>query len=213
MVDQLDKLSPEKRSVILQAGIDEFSQRAFTDASTDSITLAAGISKGLLFHYFGSKKAFYLYCLDVSLQRLVANSPVSAGTDFFDILFQIMNEKIRLCRDFPKETLMVNLAARDASAAIHAEKLALFTRYSAETTKVSQQLLSRAIATLPLKQPNDPKLLDALMLYISAINQKYLLQYRETPQLFFDHSLEIQSEMRTYINFMLEGIIRQEAAQ
>jgi len=213
MMDQLDKLPPEKRNIILQAGIEEFSQRAFTDANTDAITLAAGISKGLLFHYFGSKKAFYLYCLDVSLQRLVANTPISTGIDFYEILFQMMNEKIRLCRDYPKETLMVNLAARDASAAIHAEKLALFARYSAETTRVSQQLLSRAIATLPLKQPNNPKLLDALMLYISAVNQKYLLQYRETPQLFFDHSLEIQSEMQTYINFMLEGIVRQEADQ
>ena len=207
-MEHLDKLPQEKRTAILQAGIDEFSQRAFTDANTDTITQAAGISKGLLFHYFGSKKAFYLYCLEVALDRLVASKPVTDGTDFFDMLFRMMDEKIRLCRDFPKETLLVNLAARDASAAIHDEKLALFARYSAETAKVSHQLLSSAIVKLQLKTSNDPKIVEALMLYINAINQKYLLQYRETPQLFFDRAGEIQQEMKTYINYMLEGIVK-----
>lgn len=207
-MEHLDKLPLEKRDAILQAGIEEFSQRAYTDANTDTITQAAGISKGLLFHYFGSKKAFYLYCLEVALDRLVASKLVTDGADFFEMLFRMMDEKIRLCRDFPKETLLVNLAARDASAAVHVEKLALFAQYSAQNANVSQLLMRRAIAKLPLKEPDDPKVLDALMLYINAINQKYLLQYRETPQLFFDRADEIQREMKTYISYMLEGIVK-----
>lgn len=207
-MEHLSKLPPEKRDAVLQAGIAEFSQRMFADASTDTITQGAGISKGLLFHYFGSKKAFYLYCLQTALERLTAAQPAPEADDFFGILFFVMDQKIRLCRDFPNETLMVNLAARDASAAVSTEKQALFSRYLAETTQASQRVLSRAIATLPLKRPDDPRLLDALSLYVSAISQKYLLQYRETPEQFFANAQVIQREMKDYINFMLEGVVR-----
>ena len=104
----------DKLDAVLQAGLDEFSRRSFADANTETITQAAGISKGLLFHYFGSKKAFYLFCLQTALERLMAETPAPESDDFFEILFFVMDEKIRLCRDFPKETLFVNLAARDA---------------------------------------------------------------------------------------------------
>ena len=207
-MEHTSKLPPEKREAVLQAGIEEFSQRTYTDANTDTITQAAGISKGLLFHYFGSKKAFYLFCLQTALERLIAKTPDSEANDFFGILFFVMDEKIRLCCDFPKETLLVNLAARDASEAVKAEKMALFARFQAETSLASQRVLTRAIATLPLKNPDDQKLLDALSLYVGAISQKYLLQYRDVPEQFFANAQAIQREMKDYINFMLEGVVR-----
>lgn len=201
------KLPLEKRDAVLHAGIEEFSQHSYTDASTDAITQSAGISKGLLFHYFGSKKAFYLFCLQTALERLTSNTPAPDLNDFFGILFFVMDEKIRLCRDFPKETLLVNLAARDAAAAINEEKQALFAQYLAKTTMASQQVLARAMATLPLKDPADARLLDALSLYINSINQKFLLQYRETPEQFFANAPQIQQEMKDYLSYMLNGVL------
>jgi AcrR family transcriptional regulator len=212
-LEAFEKLSPNKQDLILQCGISEFSKKPYRDANTDEITKAAGISKGILFHYFGTKKAFYLYCLDVSLRRLVAKTPDSESGDFFDLLFFVMDEKMRLCRDHFPETLMVNLAARDDAAEISAEKQALFATYHAETTRASQAVLTRAIATLPLKQPEDPKLLDALFLYIQAINQKYLLTYLNTPEAFFQNSKQIQSEIRQYLSYLLDGIVRREESK
>ncbi len=209
-IEAFEKLPLEKRTAILQAGIAEFSRKSFSDASTDEITRQAGISKGLLFHYFGSKKAFYLACLRAALDRLIAKTPDSKQGGFFDILFFTMNEKIRLCRDFPEETLLVNLAARDASAEISAEKLALFSEYLAVTTKTSKEVLARAAATLPLKNPDDPRLLDALSLYVGTVSNKYLALYRETPLAFFDHAEQIQQEMKTYIDYLLYGVVNQE---
>lgn len=209
-IEAFEKLSPEKQNSILQAGIQEFSQKSFPDASTDTITQHAGISKGLLFHYFGSKKSFYLACLRCALDRLIAQTPEATQNDFYSVLFFTMDEKIRLCRDFPAETLFVNLAARDSSAEISAEKLSLFSNYLAVTTKASREVLARAIFTLPLSNPNDPTLLDALSLYVGAINQKYLLFYREKPFEFFEHAAQIQAEMKTYIDYLLYGVVKQE---
>ena len=209
-MDAFEKLPPEKQNALLQAGIAEFSRKSFSDASTDEITRQAGISKGLLFHYFGSKKAFYLACLRTALDRLIAKTPDLNQGGFFDILFFTMNEKIRLCRDFPEETLLVNLATRDVSAEISAEKIALFSKYLAVTTKASKEILARATTTLPLKNPDDPKLLDALSLYVGAVSNKYLVIYRETPLAFFDHAEQIQQEMKTYIDYLLYGVVNQE---
>lgn len=63
-IDSFEKISDEKKAVIIQSGIAEFSKKSYMDASTDEITINCGISKGLLFHYFGNKKNFYLYCLE-----------------------------------------------------------------------------------------------------------------------------------------------------
>lgn len=108
---------------------------------------------------------------------------------------------------------MVNMAARDDAAEISAEKRALFASYHSETTRASQEVLARAVATLTLKQPEDQKLLDALFLYIQAINQKFLLLYRDAPEEFFRNSKQIQSEIRQYLSYMLDGIVRWEEVE
>ena len=212
-LEAFEKLSQEKQESILRCGIQEFSTKPYRDANTDEITKEAEISKGILYHYFGTKKAFYLYCLDVSLKRLIANTPGAEADDFFDLLFFVMDEKMRLCRDHSSETLMVNMAARDDAAEISSEKRELFSRYLSQTTRASQEVLARAVATLPLKQPNDPKLLDALFLYIQAINQKFLLLYRDTPAEFFRNSKQIQADIRLYLSYMLDGVVRREEVE
>lgn len=206
-MESFSKCPPDKAAAIVKAGIQEFSQRTYTDANTDNITQTAGISKGLLFHYFRSKKEFYLFCLGVALDRLMANTPSPDSGDFFGILFSVMEEKFRLCRDFPDEMLFINLSARDSSAAINAEKQVIYARYLAKTTETSKQVLASAMASLPLRNPDDARLLDALSLYINAINQKFLLQYRETPLAYFEHEAQIQQEMKAYLSFMLNGVL------
>ncbi len=52
----------EKRQRIINAAIDEF-MKGYCKANTDIIVNNAGISKGLLFHYFGTKKKLTEYDL------------------------------------------------------------------------------------------------------------------------------------------------------
>lgn len=53
------KIPQEKRDCIINAALEEFAKNGFSKASTNAIVEKAGISKGLLFHYFGSKKKLY----------------------------------------------------------------------------------------------------------------------------------------------------------
>jgi AcrR family transcriptional regulator len=49
-----------RREQLVALGIDIFSERPFDEVSIDDIAVAAGISKGLLYHYFPSKRDFYV---------------------------------------------------------------------------------------------------------------------------------------------------------
>lgn len=57
----LINVDEEKRNNIINSAMKEFSQNTFQKASTNVIVEEAGISKGLLFHYFGSKDKLYKY--------------------------------------------------------------------------------------------------------------------------------------------------------
>ncbi|MCL2628678.1 MAG: TetR/AcrR family transcriptional regulator [Oscillospiraceae bacterium] len=55
-------MEPEKRDRVINAAMKEFA-KGYKDACTDTIVREAGISKGLLFHYFGTKDGLYSFIL------------------------------------------------------------------------------------------------------------------------------------------------------
>ncbi|KZL90506.1 TetR/AcrR family transcriptional regulator [Clostridium magnum] len=71
MIDKFESLPQEKKKRILDACIEEFALNGYDKASTNSIVKKAGISKGLLFHYFGSKKTLFLYVFDYCANYLI----------------------------------------------------------------------------------------------------------------------------------------------
>ena len=54
---------PEREKQILSVAVDEFAARGYAAASMVSIAARAGISKPLIYQYFGSKDGLYLTCL------------------------------------------------------------------------------------------------------------------------------------------------------
>jgi AcrR family transcriptional regulator len=54
----------DRREQLLSAGVELLRQRHHEDVSIEEIAEAAGISRGLLYHYFSTKKAFILAALE-----------------------------------------------------------------------------------------------------------------------------------------------------
>ena len=71
VISKFLKLEPDKRERIINAAINEFAQKGFKNASTNEIVKEAGISKGLIFHYFKNKKQLYLFLYDYLMDILV----------------------------------------------------------------------------------------------------------------------------------------------
>lgn len=62
----------ERRAQLLELGLELFGTRPYDDISIDDIAAAAGVSKGLLYHYFGSKREFYLETVRHASKGLLA---------------------------------------------------------------------------------------------------------------------------------------------
>jgi AcrR family transcriptional regulator len=61
-----------RREQLVALGVEMFSERPFDDVSIDDIAAAAGISKGLLYHYFPSKRDFYVAVVRHSAEEMQA---------------------------------------------------------------------------------------------------------------------------------------------
>lgn len=61
----------ERRAQLLDLGLRLFAERAYDEVSVDDIARTAGVSKGLLYHYFGGKRAFYVACVQNAAEQLI----------------------------------------------------------------------------------------------------------------------------------------------
>lgn len=68
----------ERREQLLELGLRLFGSKPYDEISIEEIAHLAGMSKGLLYHYFPSKRDFYVACLraaSVQLRRLMRPDP------------------------------------------------------------------------------------------------------------------------------------------
>jgi AcrR family transcriptional regulator len=62
----------ERRRQLLETGARVFTERAYDDVSMADVAREAGISKGLLYHYFPSKRDFFSATLEAAASELRA---------------------------------------------------------------------------------------------------------------------------------------------
>lgn len=81
------RLSPEERRLqLITLGAEMLAERALQDISVDDIAKEAGISRGLLFHYFASVNEFHeAIARHVSAEFLTATAP-NRSLGLFDML-------------------------------------------------------------------------------------------------------------------------------
>jgi TetR/AcrR family transcriptional regulator len=104
MFSKFLNLDEEKQDRIINAAIKEFAQKGFDNASTNEIVKEAGISKGLLFHYFQNKKLLYLFLYEHMLQIFLDRMLERINWDEKDIFIryrQIAILKFELFQIYP----------------------------------------------------------------------------------------------------------------
>ncbi len=209
--ESYDKLPEERKKSILDSGIAEFSKKPYTEASTDDITKSCGISKGLLFHYFGSKREFYLFCLEQALWTITSGSrPLPQTHNFYNTLFSMMDAKMQLCLQYPNETRFANMAARETSSEVSEGKIAVIRKFMALAKTNSKSTITQAVSALPLKNPEErDKVTAGLSIYIHALINQYLELYQERPDDFFNAAEMIKTELMAYIDLMLYGVAKE----
>lgn len=98
------RLPMEKQNRIIDAALTVFGRNGYKKASIGDIAAAADISKGMVFHYFGSKKALYLYlaelCFRLMMEEIEKGSDRNV-TDFFDRIRMTADIKMSVMKKHP----------------------------------------------------------------------------------------------------------------
>ncbi len=116
MNEKFFDLKKEKQDRMINAALKIFAENGFRRASTDEMVKEAGVSKGLLFHYFISKTGLYEFVFDYSVKYLLMEMTSAVNgqeTDYFQIRRQIERARTVAMKNFPYMQLFLQRAAEE----------------------------------------------------------------------------------------------------
>ena len=115
-------LEKDKQDRMINAALKVFAENGYKGASTDDIVKEAGISKGLLFHYFTNKIGLYTFVYDYSVRYMMLEMTTIVNekeTDFFEIYKQTESAKLKILKNYAYMQEFLNRAEyEDVSEAL-----------------------------------------------------------------------------------------------
>ena len=149
MNEKFFDLKKEKQDRMINAALKVFAQNGYKHASTDDIVSEAGISKGLLFHYFGSKLGLYTFLHDYSVRfmKLELTTGVSSSVkDYFEIRKQMEFAKMQVLKNYPYMQQFLDRCAvenvSEALVAIEGQRSVIREVYAGLKEQADQSLLA-----------------------------------------------------------------------
>jgi TetR/AcrR family transcriptional regulator len=97
-------LPAEKQSKIINGAMKQFAIMGYRKTSTQDIAQECGISKALLFHYFGSKKGLFEYVYNYSYDTVIESLKgfeYKENEDLFEMIHRSNVIKLELFRSHP----------------------------------------------------------------------------------------------------------------
>lgn len=170
-------LSVEKQNIIINAALICFGTNGYKKTSISDIANTAGVSKALIFHYFGTKKALYLYlielCLDIFVDTINEKFD-SSVTDFFDRINLVTDIEISVMKKYPATPSFLKSMYFENDEEIKDDIKVILANDKGENLRSK---LYEGIDTFKFKDDIEPKL---VMRILSLLTDGYLSKIRET---------------------------------
>jgi AcrR family transcriptional regulator len=93
----------DRRRQLLGIGLAKLVDKPIQHLSVDEVAAEAGISRGLLFHYFPTKRDFYLACIEAAGRRILRNTeadPALPAREQVESMVRLFVEQIDRRRAF-----------------------------------------------------------------------------------------------------------------
>ncbi|MCR4762338.1 MAG: TetR/AcrR family transcriptional regulator [Lachnospiraceae bacterium] len=116
MNEKFFDLKKEKQDRMINAALKVFANAGYAHASTDDIVREAGVSKGLLFHYFTSKLGLYVFLYDYAMryeQLEISTCVGKTETDYFVLRGQLLKAQVNCMKRYPYLSLFLDRADRE----------------------------------------------------------------------------------------------------
>ena len=157
----------ERRAQLLALGVRLFSSTPYDAISIDEIARSAGISKGLLYHYFGSKRDFYLEVVREAVEELVTLTAPDPDLPADEQLTRSLHAYLDYVRRRREGYLTVMQGGMGADPEVRAL-----------VDRMRQRVVQRLLDGLGIENPN-PRLLVGLRGWIGAL-EGLVLAWLET---------------------------------
>lgn len=153
MNEKFFDLKKEKQDRMINAALKVFATNGYKHASTDDIVAEAGISKGLLFHYFGSKLGLYTFLHDYSVRFMkleLTTGVSSSANDYFEIRKQIEFAKMQVLKNYPYMQQFLDRCASEnvseALMAIEKQRNVIREVYATLKNQADQSLFDESVS-------------------------------------------------------------------
>ena len=187
-----------RREQLLQVGAEMFSSRAYDEVEISEVAKAAGVSRGLLYHYFPGKRAFYAAIVEAHANELARVTETDVkGLDslravidaYFDYAEQHESGYRAMHRGAPSADPEIR-AIIDRSRNLHASRLLSFLPEPLRNSPTARVvvdgwvslMLTACLAWLDDREINREWLreicVDAL---VAALMRSYRLEFGEIP--------------------------------
>ncbi len=98
-VNKRDKQREYRKKQIIEIGLDQFINKGYYGTSTREIAKIAGVSSGLMFHYFNSKKSLYETLIEIGCSKM--NLPPGQGMSPIKFFEQQVRDFLQLITSSP----------------------------------------------------------------------------------------------------------------
>jgi TetR/AcrR family transcriptional regulator len=153
----LKKLTEEKLTEILEAGIEEFAKNGPDRANINVIAKQANISVGVLYKYYQDKEAFFLACLRRSLE--VLESVLKEVVASEDKILVRAEKMIRAVQQYSRKySNYINMYNEITSGSSKKYASMLAAEIEGVTSKTYTEFITRAIEDGDIRNDIDPRL-------------------------------------------------------
>lgn len=189
-------MEAEKRERLIMAALKEFS-KGYGFANTDGIVNEAGISKGLLFHYFGSKKGLFFfllkYCSEIittEYEKVIVNT-----RDFLENVRTVSRLAVDLTFQYP---LIYGFLAKAYFSIHQVFPDGLPEGMPSSNEKLLEQILENSDRSL-FKEDIDVEKAQNIMLWTMKGFSESLAKYGSDLDTYKDHYDGLNKEMDEYV--------------
>ncbi len=182
-------LKKEKQDRMINAALKVFSQYGYYHASTDEIVKTAGISKGLLFHYFGSKIGVYAFLYDYATRFVtleLTGNVEKNETGYFELYNQILAAKVAAMAQYPYIFPFLNKADEED----YLEAVGVISERREKYHRIMEALRERADITIFAEGVDYKKIGDILDYTVEGLLEKSIRSENFRADIFMQEALE-----------------------
>lgn len=201
-------MQTDKKQAILHAALEEFFHKGYLGASTNQIIKAAGVSKGILFHYFTDKRNLYLTvideCMNYYFQALTSHLE-RLSNDLFEAIEQLSKIKMEIFRSDPVKYGVIAKAFMTMPEEVRKE----LTRKQQQMNELVIPLLAAKIDRSCFRKEISPEqAIEFVLLSLEALVARQMFKLQEGAD-------EIEGvtaiEINQYVDMLKYGVYRREA--